>query len=150
MGRSTRSRSRKTTRSAGSTDLAPRDVQHVRVGIAEIDPLRLDCAEPRLLQSSGERCRRLVAERLAERQPELRGERLLRAVPGVLDARGWVVLLHEERAARAPALLRAGQQRVPLLDRNLVEDVVDGDDVERAADRLVEADDEMVSELRGY
>jgi len=49
------------------------------------------------------------------------------------------LLLHDQHRG-----VEAVEERVPLVDRNFVEDVDDGDDVELAADALVEADDDDV------
>ena len=118
-----------------------RDVEHVRVRIAEIDPLLLEHLKPVRAQPRGKRGRRLVAERLAEGEVGGGGEGFLQAIDPLLRARGRIVLFDDQDAAGFESLANAIEKRVPFADRDFVEHIDDRHRIERAANGIVVADD---------
>src|SRR5438270_13561113 len=111
--------------------------------ISEVDPLRLRAGEAEPSQARNEIRWRFVGERFAERESEGRCAAFLDRVPRVLESRGWVLFFDDQEAAVCETRMAAGQQRVPFVERDFVEDVGDGDHVEGAGDDGVEADHEL-------
>jgi hypothetical protein len=111
--------------------------------VSEVDPFRSHIGEAEAFEALLENRRRLVAERLAERESERGGGAFLNRVPAVLESRGRVLFFDDEDSVRGQAIAAAREQRVPLIERDLVEDVNDRDRIERSADCIIESDHEL-------